>query len=74
MKNVPLVVIANKQDSPEALPAEIIAEKLDLIQWPNGSYYIIPCCALTGDGLTDGFTTLAKMIRKQCKSRRLGSV
>jgi small GTP-binding protein len=74
MKNVPLVVIANKQDSHEALSAEIIAEKLDLIQWPNGSYYIIPCCALTGDGLTDGFSTLAKMIRKQSKSRRLGIV
>jgi small GTP-binding protein len=67
IKNVPLVVIANKQDSNEALSAEIIAEKLDLMQWPDGSYYIIPCCALTGDGLTDAFTTLAKMIRKQHK-------
>jgi signal recognition particle receptor subunit beta len=74
MKNAPLVVIANKQDSPDALSAETIAEQLDLIQWPNGSYYIIPGCALTGDGLTDAFTTLAKMIRKKSKARRLGIV
>jgi ADP-ribosylation factor protein 1 len=71
MKNAPLVVIANKQDSPDALSAEAIAEKLDLNQWPNGSFHIIPCSALTGDGLTDAFTTLAKMIRKQSKNRRL---
>ncbi|CAF2751999.1 unnamed protein product [Rotaria sp. Silwood2] len=71
MKNVPFVVIANKQDSKEALSAEIIAEKLDLIHWPNESYHIVPCCALTGDGLTDAFTVLAKMIRKQNKNRRL---
>jgi small GTP-binding protein len=70
MKNVPLVVIANKQDSHEALSAEIIAERLDLIEWPNGLYHIIPCCALTGDGLTDAFTTLAKMVRKQSKTHR----
>ncbi|CAF1179669.1 unnamed protein product [Rotaria sp. Silwood1] len=71
MKNVPLVVIANKQDSKEALSADIIAEKLDLIHWSNESYHIIPCCALTGDGLTDAFTILAKMIKKQDKNRRL---
>jgi len=70
MKNVPLVVIANKQDNHEALSAEIIAERLDLNQWPNGLYHIIPCCALTGDGLADAFTMLAKMIRKQSKTHR----
>ena len=56
--------------SEDALTGEHIAEKLDLLAWPDGSYYIIPCCALTGDGLTDAFTTLAQMIRTQQKSRR----
>ena len=72
MENIPLVVIANKQDSPEALTSEVITDKLDLSERPNGSYRIVPCCALTGDGLTDAFTILAKMIRKQSKVRRLG--
>ncbi|CAF0833914.1 unnamed protein product [Rotaria sp. Silwood1] len=68
MKHVPLIVLANKQDTLDALPAEYIAEKLNLVQWPNGSYYIIPCCALTGAGLTDAFTTLAHMIRQYKKA------
>ena len=72
MKNVPLIVLANKQDADDAIPAEQIARKLDLIEWPDDSYYIIPCCALSGDGITDAFTTLAQMIRQQQKSRRLG--
>ncbi len=71
MKNVPFIVIANKQDSNEALSAEIITDKLELNQWPNGSYNVIPCCALTGDGLTNAFTILAKLIRKQAKKHRL---
>lgn len=72
MKNVPLIVLANKQDADDAVPAEQIARKLDLIEWPDDSYYIIPCCALSGDGITDAFTTLAQMVRRQQKSRRLG--
>lgn len=68
MKRVPLVVIANKQDSHDALSAEVIADKLDLNDWSNGSYNIIPGCALTGDGLADAFKILAKMIRKRSKS------
>ena len=72
MKNVPLIILANKQDSDDALSGEHIAGKLALLEWPEGSYYIIPCCALTGDGLTGAFTTLAQMIRTQHKSRRFG--
>lgn len=71
MKHVPLIVLANKQDSDGALSTEEIAGKLDLLRWPDGSYYIIPCCALTGEGLTDAFVTLAQMIRSQRKLRRL---
>ncbi|CAF1090173.1 unnamed protein product [Rotaria magnacalcarata] len=71
MTHVPLIVLANKQDTDDALSAEDIAEKLNLLAWPDGSYYIIPCCALSGDGLTDAFATLAQMIRSQKKAHRL---
>ena len=70
LRHVPLVVLANKQDNHGALSAEIIAEKLDLTEWSTESYRIVPCCALTGDSLTNGFTMLAKMIRKRQKLRR----
>jgi len=71
MKNVPLVVIVNKQDSPDALSADVIAEKLDLKRLTSSLHYITPCCALSGDGLTDAFSMLAKLIRKQTKKNRL---
>jgi small GTP-binding protein len=71
MKYVPLIVLANKQDSEDALTGEQIAGKLDLLAWPEGSYYIIPCCAINGDGITDAFTILAQMIRTQKKTHRL---
>ncbi|CAF0896327.1 unnamed protein product [Adineta steineri] len=74
MKDVPLIVLANKQDNDDALPAEHIARKLNLIEWPEDSYYIIPCCGLSGKGITDAFTTLAQMIRARQKSHRLGLV
>ncbi|CAF0750773.1 unnamed protein product [Adineta ricciae] len=70
MKHVPLVIIANKQDNKDALSTDTILEKLELDQWAQGSYNIVPCCALTGDGLTNAFTLLAKMIRKQSKGQR----
>lgn len=71
MKHVPLIVLANKQDADDALSGEYIAGKLNLLAWPEGSYYIIPCCAINGDGITDAFTVLAQMIRTQRKSRRI---
>lgn len=74
MKFAPLVVLANKQDSDDALSPEEILEKLGLDRWLQDSYYIMPCCALTGAGLTDAFTTLSQMIRNQQKSRRFNMV
>lgn len=71
MKRVPLVIIANKQDRDGALSSDTIAEKLELHQWSHGPYQIVPCCAITGDGLSSAFTMLAKMVRKQAKSRKL---
>jgi ADP-ribosylation factor protein 1 len=67
MNHIPLVIIANKQDSQDALSADVIEEKLDLKKWSHGSYKIVPCCALNGDGLTDAFTVLVKLIRKRSK-------
>lgn len=69
VKHVPLIVLANKQDSDGALPAEHIAGKLNLLEWSDGSYYIVPCCAITGEGLTEAFTTLAQMIRTKQRLR-----
>ena len=71
MKSVPLVVLANKQDDEDALSPGEISEKLNLLSKSDNSYFVAPCCALSGEGLTDAFTTLVRMIRFRQKSVRL---
>lgn len=65
MRNVPFVVMANKQDSRDALKAKEIEEKLELAQWSSSRYHIEGCCALTGDGLGESFQILANLINKK---------
>ena len=67
MKNVPLVVMVNKQDRPDALSADVVADQLGLNKWTHSLYHVVPCCALNGDGITDGFIKLARLIRKKSK-------
>ena len=67
MKHVPFVIMANKQDHPNALKVKEIEEKFELDQWPSTSYRIQGCSALAGEGLTETFSTLARLIRKQSK-------
>ena len=69
MKNVPMVILANKQDSKDAIKSESIADRMDLTSWFNGNFHVQSCCALTGDGLIPAFNTLAKLIRKQSSQR-----
>lgn len=65
MKQVPLVIIANKQDKPGALKKDDILRKLDMSNWSHGPYEIQEASALKGDGLTDAFTALTKLIPKK---------
>lgn len=49
-----LLVFANKQDLPGALPAEKIRELLDLDSIKTHHWLILPCSAVTGDNLLKG--------------------
>lgn len=69
MSFVPLVILANKQDEESALSASEIAENLQLTRLPQVKYSVVPCCALSGDGLVRGFCNLAEMIRAERKSQ-----
>lgn len=53
MKNVPVLVFANKMDIATLQPREIV-EKLGLHQMRR-NWHLQPCCALNGDGLVEGF-------------------
>jgi signal recognition particle receptor subunit beta len=58
MKNVPVLVFANKMDIATLKPLEIV-QKLGLHQLRR-QWHLQSCCALNGDGLIEGFEWLRK--------------
>ncbi|XP_013923422.1 PREDICTED: ADP-ribosylation factor-like protein 14 isoform X1 [Thamnophis sirtalis] len=73
IKNVPVVVLANKQDLPGALSAEEVTEKLNMKkQCQNQNWYVQPCCALTGVGLSEAFQKVTKFAKSSIRSKQEG--
>lgn len=69
MKNVPVLLFANKQDVPGALTAEDITGMFRVKKLcGDRSWYVQPCCALTGDGLAEGLGKLAEFVRGRAAS------
>jgi len=74
---VPLLVIANKQDLPQALSAVDVERLLgvaELWRGMTGARWccVRPACAITGDGLDDALEQLYHMIcarRKEVKQQ-----
>ncbi|KAJ3448214.1 e3 ubiquitin-protein ligase trim23 [Anaeramoeba flamelloides] len=58
LKNSSLLVLANKQDLPDAISAETMIEKLDLESERGRKWACMPTCAITGEGLLDGLNWL----------------
>ena len=54
IRNAVLLVFANKQDLPEAMPAAEITEKLGLHSIRQRPWYIQATCATSGEGLYEG--------------------
>ncbi|KAM7132669.1 ADP-ribosylation factor-like protein 14 isoform 1-T2 [Molossus nigricans] len=70
IKNVPVVLLANKQDVPGALTAEDITRMFKVKKLCcDRNWYVQPCCALTGDGLTEGFRKLTEFVKSYMKPR-----
>ena len=66
LREVNLLVLANKQDIPTAKTAAEITDKLGLDTLKDRSWYIQACCATTGDGLFEALDWLgAEMIREK---------
>jgi ADP-ribosylation factor protein 1 len=57
-EQIALLVLANKQDMPSALPLAEIAQRLELDSLGNYKYHIEPTCATTGTGLYEGLDWL----------------
>ena len=62
LENVKVLVLANKQDLPQAMPSAEVAEKLHLSSIKGKPWYIQPCSAVSGDGLSEGLDWLSNAI------------
>jgi ADP-ribosylation factor-like protein 3 len=63
MHGVPVLVLANKQDLLNALPADDIAEALNLFLIRDRPWQIQGCSAKDGSGLQDGMEWLVKQVK-----------
>lgn len=66
MSNVILLVFANKQDLPHAFKPQELTELLHLTSLESHrQWYVQPCCALTGDGMSEGLAWLTTTYKAQ---------
>jgi len=62
MRHAVLLVFANKQDLPMAMPAAEVTERLGLHSLKNRQWFIQSACATTGDGLYEGLDWLSRTL------------
>jgi len=65
MRDAALLVFANKQDLPQAMPAAELTEKLGLHSLQGRQWFIQSTCATKGDGLYEGLDWLSKVLAKR---------
>lgn len=68
LKNAYVLVLANKQDIPGSRNPGQIAEDFGLNTIRKHEWHIQGCCALTGDGLKEGFGWIANKIKLSRKT------
>merc|ERR1712012_886281 len=62
MRDVPLLVFANKHDLPSAMTSEEVAEKLGLQNLHHRQWHMQSACATRGEGLWEGLDWLAEAL------------
>merc|ERR1711964_397327 len=62
MRDAVVLVFANKQDLPNAMPAAEVTEKLGLQTVRNRQWFIQSACATTGEGLYEGLDWLYRTL------------
>ncbi|XP_039493408.1 ADP-ribosylation factor-like protein 3 isoform X1 [Drosophila santomea] len=64
LKQVPVLIFANKQDMPDAMSASEVAEKMSLVQLQGRTWEIKACTAVDGTGLKEGMDWVCKNMKK----------
>merc|ERR1712187_981449 len=62
MRDAALLVLANKQDLPNAMNTSEVAEKLGLCNLRRRQWNVQSTCATTGQGLFDGLDWLSRTL------------
>nr|VZI01088.1 unnamed protein product [Spirometra erinaceieuropaei] len=62
LRDAALLVFANKQDLPNAMPASEITERLGLCALRGRQWYVQATCATSGTGLYDGLDWLSNSL------------
>ena len=65
--NIPLLVLANKQDLQSAWSVEEVEDALGLKDLSSALWHIEPSCSVTGEGLDTGLDQLHRLIAKRKK-------
>uniref|UniRef100_A0ACB8EUL1 Uncharacterized protein n=1 Tax=Sphaerodactylus townsendi TaxID=933632 RepID=A0ACB8EUL1_9SAUR len=73
LRGVPLVLLANKQDLPGALPPMQVAEEMGLRKLVGSRWHVQGCCAVSGEGIPEAMTKLSEMVRSFRKARGMQS-
>jgi ADP-ribosylation factor-like protein 3 len=63
MRNVPLLVFANKQDLVGAMTSDEIADELSLVGIRDRPWQIQACSATQNEGLSEGMQWLMKTVK-----------
>ena len=66
MRDVPFVIMANKQDMPGAIsPAQMI-DRLQLRKL-HSKWHVQGCCALNGDGVYESMDAMARLVKENSR-------
>lgn len=65
MRGVPVVVIANKQDLPDAMSLSEVYDGLSLPKLTERKWSIHGACALTGEGLSESFKAMLDFVNSR---------
>ncbi|KAA0707424.1 ADP-ribosylation factor 4 [Triplophysa tibetana] len=64
MRDAVVLVLANKQDLPKAMPVHELTDRLSLHTLKNRQWYIQQTCAVSGSGLYEGLDWLSDQLSK----------
>jgi len=65
MRDVLLLVFANKQDLPTAMSPAEVTERLGLPKMRDRSWFVQPSCATSGEGLLEGLNWLGQNVKSK---------